>query len=191
MIKINLLPVRQIIRRRQTKKQVFIFLVSIGVLIAGLIIVTLSIGKKISGLKAEVNKLQQKKASYQPMLNEIAKLKNDKLIVERKLAVIEGLKGGRLTMVMVLDDLAERTPSSRLWLKSLTINRERLQLTGVALDNATVAQYMEELGKSELFSGAELSSSSQITMADKKLTNFGLTLSLADSSTSSSENKAK
>ena len=128
MIKINLLPVRQIIRRRETRKQIFIFFVSICIVLVGMGVTSLTIVRKVSNLKKEVQKLQQKKASYQPMLNEIAKLKRDKQNLEKKLSIIDGLKSGRNKTVRILDEVAKRTPVDRLWLKSLSQNSKNVKL---------------------------------------------------------------
>lgn len=180
MIKINLLPVRQIIKRRETRKQVFIFFVSVCVVLVGIGITSLGIARKISNLNKEVRQLQQKKASYQPMLDEIAKLKRDKQNVETKLSVIEGLKKGRTTTVKILDEVARRTPVDRLWLNSLNQTSGTLRVSGIALDNATIAEYMKLLSDSPMLGDADLSAASQTAFAGKKLKSFSLTLALTD-----------
>lgn len=178
MIKINLLPVRQIIKRRETRKQVFIFFVSVCVVLVGIGITSLGISRKITNLKKDVKKLEAKKASYQPLLNEIAKLKRDKQNVERKLAVIEGLKSGRNITVKIMDEVAKRTPVDRLWLKSLNQSSGSLRVSGIALDNATIAEYMKLLSDSPMLGDADLSAASQTGFAGKKLKSFSLTLAL-------------
>lgn len=180
MIKINLLPVRQIIKRRETKKQVFIFFVAVCVVLVGIGITSLGIARKISNLQKDVKQLQRKKASYQPLLDEIAKLKRDKQNVERKLGVIEGLKKGRSTTVKILDEVAKRTPVDRLWLKSFNQGKGSLRVSGIALDNATIADYMKLLSASPMLGDAELSAASQTGFAGKKLKSFSLTLAVIE-----------
>ena len=136
----------------------------------------LNLSHKITTLKTQITALQQKKASYLPILNQIAKLKKDKATLEKKVDVIKKLKQGSQLTVRVLDEVANRTPTNRLWLKSLRESGGQLQLTGVALDNATIAQYMKQLSDSPYFMDADLSNSSQVDIAGRKLKSFSLKL---------------
>jgi len=179
MIRINLLPIRQLRKRIRTRNEVVVFVVSFGLVLTLLGIVGFGLSHKISTLKTEISALQQKKASYQPILNEIAKLKKNKEILEKKVDVIKKLKQGSQLTVRILDEIANRTPTSRLWLKSLKEAGGKLQLTGVALDNATIAQFMKQLSDSPYFLDAELVSSSQEEVAGRKLKSFSLTVNIA------------
>ena len=176
MIHINLLPVRQIRKRLQVRNEVAIFMASVLVLMIFISLVALNKISQIDDLKGENQVLSKKKASYQPILNEIAKLKKDKKEQETKLEVIKKLKTGSQVTVHVMDELSRLTPSNRLWLKSLRQFGMGLSVSGVALDNATIAQYMNNIATSDYFSGAELASSSQTVIAGAKLKSFSLSI---------------
>ncbi len=178
MIRINLLPIRQLRKRIRTRNEVFVFVISFVSVLAVLGIVGFSLSHKISTLNTEISALQQKKASYQPILNQIAQLKKNKEILEKKVDVIKKLKQGSQLTVRILDEIANRAPTSRLWLKSLKENSGQLQLTGVALDNATIAQFMKQLSDSPYFLDAELANSSQEEVAGRKLKSFSLTVKI-------------
>jgi type IV pilus assembly protein PilN len=62
-----------------------------------------------------------------------------------------------------------------MWLSSLQQSSGLLQLQGTALDNETIAQYMQQLEASEYFEKTELTSSSQTDIAKQKLKSFSLT----------------
>ena len=49
---------------------------------------------------------------------------------------------------------------------------KKLSVAGIALDNATIAQFMNSISASEYFSAATLSSSSQKVIAGAKLKSF-------------------
>lgn len=178
MIRINLLPIRQLRKRIRTRNEVLVFAVSFILVLTVLGIVGFGLSHKISILKTQISALQQKKASYQPILNQIAKLKKDKENLEKKVDVIKKLKQGSQLTVRILDEIANRTPTGRLWLKTLKESGGQLQLTGVALDNATIAQYMRQLSDSPYFLDAELASSSQADVAGRKLKSFSLTVKI-------------
>ena len=98
--------------------------------------------------------------------------------MEQKLDSIKKLQAGSQVTVRVLDEVASRTPTSRMWLTSLQQSAGRLQLQGIALDNETIAQYMQQLEASEYFEKTELTSSAQTDVAKQKLKSFALTINV-------------
>ncbi|MBU0673059.1 MAG: PilN domain-containing protein [Proteobacteria bacterium] len=184
MIQINLLPVKQIKLRMQVRNEAAIFILTLFIVIVGLTGMCMAKNGTIKSMKADNQELSTKKASYQPILNEIEKLKKDKAEQETKLEVIKKLKTGSQTAVMVLDEIARLTLSNRLWLASLTQNASTLSVAGTALDNATIAQYMERINASPFFLNVELSGTSQLVVAGAKLKSFTLTIAIAPPGTS-------
>lgn len=89
--------------------------------------------------------------------------------------MIGKLKKGSKVTVRVLDDLANLTPTRRLWLVSLDQKPGSLQLSGIALDNATIAQFMKSLNESPYFTDPKLSRSSLMVVGGRKLKQFSLT----------------
>lgn len=179
MIHINLLPVRQIRKRLQVRNEVAIYFASIVFLLIAISLVTLNKISDVDKLKSENLVLSNKKASYQPILDEIAKLKKDKQTQETKLNVIKTLKQGSLVSVRVMDEIANLTPARRLWLNSLAQSGDNVTVSGIALDNATIAQFMNNISASDYLSGSELTSSSQTVIAGAKLKSFSLRIAIA------------
>ena len=189
MIHINLLPVRQIRQRLQVRNEVAIYIASILILMVAISLVSLNKISTIAALKSENSVLSKKKASYQPILDEIEKLKKDKKEQQTKLDVIKKLKTGSQITVHVLDEIARITPSNRLWLNSLKQSGMGVSTTGIALDNATIAQYMDSISASSYFKGVELKKSSQTVIAGAKLKSFALTISIAPPKVKEAEGK--
>ena len=178
MIRINLLPIKQIKKRIRLRNEVIILAASFFAVLAILGTVSYAMSQKVDGLNAEIKALEKKKASYRPILNQIAKLQRDKKSLETKLKTIEQLKQGSQITVRILDEVANKTPTNRLWLQSFRQSGSQLQLAGVALDNATIAQYMQQLNSSPFFNNTELSNSSQTVIAGNKLKSFSLTFNV-------------
>ncbi|MBU0485722.1 MAG: PilN domain-containing protein [Proteobacteria bacterium] len=178
MIKINLLPVRQLRKKQQLRTE----LISFSLLMIAVIFIVggtaIGISAKVSNLKKENTVLTAKKASYQPILNEIEQLKKDKLVQETKIDVIRQLRRGAQLPVKVLDEIAKITPSNRLWLKDLKQSKNILKISCIALDNATIAQYMEKITDSAFFASAELSQSAPIKIAGADLRAFSLDITI-------------
>ncbi|MCX5876236.1 MAG: PilN domain-containing protein [Deltaproteobacteria bacterium] len=178
MIRINLLPIRQLKKSARLKTELLGFSGALVLVLLVLVIGWFVLAGKITSLQEELVALEQKKQSYQPILKQIDTLKKEKEMVEQKLDSIKKLQASSQVTVRVLDEVASRTPTSRMWLTSLQQSAGRLQLQGIALDNETIAQYMQQLEASEYFEKTELTSSAQTDVAKQKLKSFSLTINV-------------
>jgi type IV pilus assembly protein PilN len=178
MIRINLLPIKEIKRKLRLRSEVIVFAASfLGVLVV-LGSISLGMVQKVSALTAEIKTLEGKRNSFARIVKQIDKLQKDKKILETKLQAIDKLKSESQLTVHVLDEIANRTPTTSMWLTSLKISGPSLQLSGVALDNATIAQYMRTLETSDYFGAAVLANASQTVVAGQKLKSFSLTVAV-------------
>ena len=178
MIRINLLPIKEIKRKLRLRNEVILFAASVlGVLVI-LGSITLGMIQKANALTAEIKRLEARRNSVDRIVKQIDKLQKDKKTLETKLQAIDKLKTESQLMVHVLDEVANRTPTASMWLTSLKVSGNSLQLSGVALDNATIAQYMKALEASDYFGAPELANASQTVVAGQKLKSFGLTMAI-------------
>ena len=178
MIHINLLPVRQIKRKIQARKRVGGLGITLLAVLAILGLVALVLGFKVDELNASIASLKKEKAKYQTTINQIEQLKKDQALLETKLNTISQLKKGSQLSVRVMDEIATLTPSSRLWINSMTFNGTILRISGIALDNATIADYMETIVSSPYFSTAELSGTATTGVQGRQLKSFSLTVNV-------------
>jgi type IV pilus assembly protein PilN len=175
MVRINLLPVKQIKKLLKARREIIAFLLAFLMLLVVLFGVGFTRVLRIEELNATIRSLENERNSYQSTINEIEQLKKDKAKLETKMAMIKKLKKGSHTTVRILDELANVTPTNRLWLQSMVQTPTALQLSGIALDNETIAQFMKRLKDSPLFVDAELSNSSLVVVSGQKLKSFSLT----------------
>ena len=179
MLKINLLPVRQLKKRAKAKKQLFgMCFLFVGVLALVALVGVLQ-AQKINNLRAEVTVLKQKKASYAPTLKKMARLEKEKVELIRKTNIIKELKANSSLTVRVIDEVANRIDNKRVWLTSLNQQGSSLQLSGVALDNQTVAQFMNKLKDSPYVQSVNLQSSSLKVVSGRDLKRFSLVCQVA------------
>jgi type IV pilus assembly protein PilN len=179
MLKINLLPVRQLKKRAKARKQILgmslLFVMTLTVLgITGVLQ-----AQKISGLQADITALQKEKDSYNSTLQKIAKLKKDREELVRKTDIIKKLKSDSSLTVRTLDEVANRIDNQRMWLSSLHQQTSSLRLSGVALDNQTIAQFMDNLKESPFVQDVTLTSSSLKVVSGRNLKSFELNSAVA------------
>ena len=178
MVRINLLPVREIKRRAQAKRQITLFVLAM----VGLLVLLGAIGflqaSKQKQLQQELAKVRQEKQRYNKVLRQIKQLEKDRKLLEKKIGIIKRLKQESSLTVHILDEIANRTPTKRMWLTSLTQKGSTLTLKGMALDNRTIASYMENLKKSPYIRDVSLTNSSLKTYAGRNLKSFSLTCNI-------------
>lgn len=126
--------------------------------------------------------LQAQIRQHQKLLNEIKKLETDKLTLERRIAIIDELKQSSSLTVHALDEVSSFVPPQRMWLESLIQKNNSLKLKGMALDNRTIAKFMDDLKSSEYIQAVTLAGSSMKTYAGRKLKGFDISCSLPNPS---------
>ena len=174
MVYINLLPVREIKQRLRARKLFFVF---IGAVLSFLLMLALAgfwQKSRVSGLQAAVTMLQQEKQRYSTRLKEIKELEKKKKQLETQIGIIRKLKKKSSQTVHILDEIANVIPNDRMWLTSLSQQGNVLQLQGMALDNRTIAQFMDDLKKSSYIDTVSLSSTALKQYAGKNLKSFSL-----------------
>jgi type IV pilus assembly protein PilN len=176
MIRINLLPVRQIKQRIKVRQELTALLIGFFAMLGVLALLGYQQTSHRTELQAETVRLTQEKEKYSKIIAKIEKIKKEQAVIEAKLLVIKGLKFTSQLPARVLDEIANLTPSDRLWLTALDYSGATLVIAGTALDNATIAEYMNRINQSALFLGAELKNSSLSLLGNQKLKTFSLTI---------------
>jgi len=141
-------------------------------------------------LQKDIAVLNKEKQHYNQILAQIKKLEADKKEIENRIAVINELKKSSALTVHILDEVANLTPTKRIWLTTLKQSGNSLQLAGSALDNQTVANYMETLKTSQYITEVNLNTSSQKAYAGANLMSFTLNCTIAMPGAASGEEAA-
>ena len=182
MIRINLLPVKQIKKRIQLQKQLICFVISFLVVLSGIGLSSMSYNSKIDSTKAQVTELEKKKASLDRIARRIDKLEKEKAEFTKKIEIIRQLKKDSQKIVRILDEISIVTQPKQLYLTSIRLqgSANRIDLQGVALDNLTVSDYMRRIHESPVFADHDptLHLSEKKEQSGKTFVNFRLTLTV-------------
>jgi type IV pilus assembly protein PilN len=151
MIRINLIPVRQVKKRELGRQQLYLF----GLLLLGGILGNYfwfrDAQEIVSRKSAQVAKLNQDIQSLDRTIGEVKTITNAKKDLEDKLKVLDTLKKKRVGPVKVMDALAQVIPA-HVWLTSLTEKGGGVEIQGLGMTNDDVAELMRELKRSQYFS---------------------------------------
>ncbi len=179
MLKINLLPIRQLKKRAKAKKQLFSILFLFLLVLALLALVGFLQAQNIDTLEKRLASLNKEKQSYSATLKRIDELKKARAELERRSDVIDKLKSDSSLTVRVIDEVAKNVDQKRIWLQSLNQQGSSLRLTGIALDNQTVAQFMDKLKASPFVNNVSLTNSSLKVVSGRNLKAFSINCSVA------------
>jgi type IV pilus assembly protein PilN len=158
MIRINLLPFRAARKRENIRRQISVF---IGLIVFALLVIgyySIYMINKASELKDNEKKLQAELVSYKKELDEIKDLEKKIKEVQVKLNVIKELEKGKSGPVILLANIADSVPRDKLWLTSYSESKGTLSLAGTAMDNETVALFMNNLEQTEQINTVDLES---------------------------------
>ena len=169
MIRINLLPYRAARKKENIRIQVNVFLGS--VLIVALLVVWYNsyLSGRITSLNTEITSTREQVAKYKKINDEIAEIKKKLAVLDRKIKVIESLEADRKAPVQNLDSLYHLLVEKRMWYNQIEEKGNSFKLSGIALDNQTVADYMTRIEKSDRFENVRLSSIKQYALQGKDL----------------------
>jgi type IV pilus assembly protein PilN len=180
MLRINLLPIRQLQKRAVARNQLIGFTTLFIFLLVGLGAVGFLQAAKLKNIEADTERLKQETQKYAPILAEMKRLEKSKKDLENKINIIKTLKSESSATVHILDEVASSVDSRRMWLDALKQQGSSLDLKGVALDNRTIAQFMESLKQSPYIGAVNLSSATLKKVSGRNLKSFALKCSIVN-----------
>jgi type IV pilus assembly protein PilN len=179
MLRINLLPVKKIKQRAAAKQQLTVFGFAFAGLLAVLILAALMLSRQVSGLNGDILRLEQKEKELAEVLKQIDELEKAKEQIKKQTAIVEELEKKSALTANVMNEVANITPNSQMWLTDFEQQAGMLKITGMALDNQTVAGYLESLEKSDYISNVTLTTTVMQAYADRNLKKFTLSAAVA------------
>lgn len=175
MIRINLLPHREL--KRAARRRQFGFLLvltlvaAIGIVAFGQIVIS----SRISTQEARNQFLSQEIAKLDTQISEIKKIREQtQALLERK-QVVETLQSNRTEMVHLFDELIRILPDG-LYLKGIKQSGKTLSLAGYTQSSARVSTLMRALEASPWFENPALVEIKTATVNNLRANEFNLTV---------------
>jgi type IV pilus assembly protein PilN len=155
MIRINLLPVRAAQKKEQLRSQIFILVTGVVLTIIVCVGLYTTLSFKIDERKTEVKNKQNEIAQLKKAIGEVDRFKDLKKELQGKLDVLDQLKANRTGPVRLLDELSLAIPS-KVWIKSFKESGGNISISGIGLNEETVAEFLQRLEASPYYQGIEL-----------------------------------
>jgi type IV pilus assembly protein PilN len=171
MIRINLLPKKEIKKRAALLEQGVVAGIAVLVVLAGLLLVYMHAQGKVEALEQDIAKTKLELKEMEKKKAQIEEYKAAELVVQRKIDVIKKLEQQKSGPVLMLDEIAKVLPP-KMWLTQLKSQGSSLTMEGIAIDNETIAEFMTKLEATSQFSNIELQVSQETKIEDYELKKF-------------------
>lgn len=172
MIRINLLPYREKEKKEDLTRQILIIAISFIAFALVIGAYHLYLAMSISDLENSIKLEKAELDRLSKIIVDIETYKRDKMILLKKLDIIDGLERNRLAPVRMLDELTSVVPVKDVWLEKLTEKGLDLTIEGTARNNIAVAHFMKNLAGSTFIQSVDLISTKEKEISGVKLQQF-------------------
>jgi type IV pilus assembly protein PilN len=171
MIRINLLPIRELKKQAQLRQQLYVCGAIAGVVMISVSLVWLMDIRAIGRLEKEKATLQAELERLKPIVTEVNALEQREKLLQTRIGTIHRLRSNQRGPVHVLDELSQNLPE-QAWLEAVDENAGVYKVAGYALTNFAVADLLRNLQRSKEFTNVDLVSSEQTVMATQAIKKF-------------------
>jgi type IV pilus assembly protein PilN len=171
MIRINLLPVRQLQKQSQLRQQLYMCAAIIAAALIGVATVLLLDRRAMAQLEGQQVELHATLERLKPIVEEVTTLERREKLLKARIDTIQRLRSNQRGPVHVLDALSRNLPD-QAWLETIDESAGVYKVVGYALTNFSVADLLRNLQRSQEFIGADLISSEQVVVAGREIKKF-------------------
>jgi len=161
MIRINLIPAEEVQRSAGKRQQTAVGVVVLGS--AVLLLLGMHGWQQVSIMAANRTqaRLEREIAELKGPYEAVVQMERQKKELQEKIAVIDDLEKKKVGPVRMLTDLSDATPD-KLWLTEFVETSGAARLSGLGVDEQTVADFLRRLDGSPYFVGVDLEETSQV-----------------------------
>lgn len=164
MIRLNLLPVRELYAETSRRRELMVTGISLAVTTIILLGAYVYQWMRLSNLSNELPTVRKEVEVLNSKIKQLGDLEAKIKELRSKHKVIEDLRAQKIGPALVMDSLAAAIPSS-LWLIEIKQTGAGLVINGLATDNQSVAEFIRSLSRSGHFKDVDLV---ETTQADEK-----------------------
>jgi type IV pilus assembly protein PilN len=172
MIRINLLPFRSTRKKENIRRQLSVCVLSLILTLVAIFGVNLLLGSQVDDLSRRITTTQAELEKYEKINKEIEEIKKKLDNLNKKMAVIRDLEANRYEPVRLMDTLSQVIIEKRMWYTALDMKSDLVNISGIAMDDKTVADFMLRLEGSGLFAAVNLKTLKQIEVQKTPLKSF-------------------
>ena len=155
MIRINLLPAKKVKKKKKAPRIIVIWIFAMVLSVGGIAFLYISQRSDIKRLDRETQTTQAELERLKDVDKLVKQFENDKKELDRKITVISSLSASQKRPVRLLYVINRALPED-IWLSGVTTSDVNVKISGYALTNTGVAQFMTRLKDNPEFKSVDL-----------------------------------
>ncbi len=171
MIRINLLPVKQAAQAERQRQELIRAGLLLVLLVSLFLLQRMKQGHDLAAAEAQIAQVEEQVKALDVQVKDVRDLEGKQKALDAKFKVIADLSQKRVGPVGVMNDLAKATPE-RVWLTDVSEAASAATITGQAVDNQIVAEFLRNLSASPYFTSVDLVETTQDQVGENKLRKF-------------------
>lgn len=181
MVRINLIPSDQARKKKHKPIEIQNQLILASVMLSVVVLLLGSgwilLDRKLTSLETEKTEKLAEIEILRAQIKEVENYERDKQTVTERIGVIKQLRANQAIPVQLLDGISAGIPP-RVWLIGMTENAGIIDLSGRAMTNGEIVDFVEKLRENPVFKGVSLVESRQEKEGDALVYAFKLTFSI-------------
>jgi type IV pilus assembly protein PilN len=180
MIKINLLPREERIRRKPLDTTFIFVAVFAAVLAAAMAWGWFWLSGEVNRVQADIAQTQADLRRYDELAKEVERLRTVRQKLQDMITATETLVAAQSGPVRVLDEVSKALPNE-VWLTAFNRTGRRLEISGIAFSPFQVADFMKNLGgAADLLQNVDLVISESAKVEEVPVQRFTITADLRE-----------
>jgi type IV pilus assembly protein PilN len=160
MIRINLVGVQEAVRSAERRRQLHIVYGVAAVNVGAMVLFALVLGGLSASRRSSMVDTKTRIQGVLKIAHDVEGEERQRAVLEEKRRVIADLERREVGPFRILQALSDATPT-RLWLTEFADKNGEVTITGLAIDDPTVAEFLGRLQRSPHFHGLELVETAQ------------------------------
>ena len=128
MIRINLLPFRTARKKENIRRQFSAYSLLLILVLLVTVAIHFGLNKKVTQLNAKVEHTRNELSKYNKINKEIALIKKQLNILDKKLDVVKTIQLNRREPILLLDTMTRMVIKKRMWLTGFTVKGNGINL---------------------------------------------------------------
>lgn len=172
MIRVNLIRGKR--KKRRELNVDFMYLLFPLLVVVGVLLYHGTVTGRIETLNTNIRTASVEIERLKKEIGEVEKFKARKAELQQKVDIISTLQAGRTGPLKIFEALSSSIPE-KSWIEQLAVKGDTVEMSGIALNNHTIANFMTALGQSGRFRDVVLGTADQATVSNIKMVKFNLT----------------
>lgn len=171
MIRINLLGVEKGVQSSGQRRQLYVVYGVLAANVAAGLVLSVLLGRLASSREAELAAMKTELQEVLKVVHDVEQEERQRALLREKRRVIGDLERKEVGPLKILTTLSDAAPA-RLWLDEFTDKAGEVTITGLAIDDPTVAEFLARLQRSPHFHGLELVETAQAEEGQTRVKKF-------------------